>query len=67
MQRSPVPDSGRSHDVSGLTDAELERTRRDLQTALALARPSSTARVPMLAYLSAVESELAGRSAGRPR
>jgi anti-sigma regulatory factor (Ser/Thr protein kinase) len=59
-----LPDRGRSHDVSGLTDAELERARRDLQVSLALARPGSTACVPMLAHLSAVESELAGRSAG---
>ncbi len=66
VQGSPVPDPRRSHDVSGLTDAELERTRRDLQASLALARPGSTACVPMLAHLSAVESELAGRSAGRP-
>ena len=64
MQGSTVPDPSRSHDVSGLTDAELERTRRDLQASLALARPGSTACVPMLAHLSAVESELAGRSAG---
>jgi hypothetical protein len=66
MQEPPVPDPSRSHDVSGLTDAELERARRDLQASLALARPGSTACVPMLAHLSAVESELAGRSAGRP-
>jgi hypothetical protein len=61
-----LPDRGRSHDVSGLTDAELKRARRDLQASLALARPGSTACVPMLAHLSAVESELAGRSASRP-
>jgi hypothetical protein len=61
-----LPDRGRGHDVSGLTDAELERARRDLQASLALARPGSTACVPMLAHLSAVESELAGRPAGRP-
>ena len=66
VQGSPVPDPSRSHDVSGLTDGELERTRRDLQASLALARPGSTACVPMLAHLSAVESELAERSAGRP-
>ena len=64
VQGSPVPDPGRSHDVSGLTDAELERARRDLRASLALARPGSTACVPVLAHLSAVESELAGRSAG---
>jgi hypothetical protein len=66
VQGSPMPDPSRSHDVSGLTDAELERTRRDLQASLALARPGSTACVPMLAHLSAVESELGKRSAGRP-
>jgi hypothetical protein len=67
VQGSSVPDPSRSHDVSGQTDAELERIRRDLQASLALARPGSTACVPMLAHLSAVESELAERSAGRPR
>jgi hypothetical protein len=66
VQESPVPEPGRCHDVTGLTDAELERTRRDLHASLALARPGSTACVPMLAHLSAVESELAERSAGRP-
>ena len=66
MQGPPVPDPSRSHDVSGLTDAELELTRRDLKASLALARPGSTACMPMLAHLGAVESELAQRSAGRP-
>ena len=60
-----LPDRSRSHDVSGLTDAELEQARRDLQASLALARPGWTACVPMLAQLSAIESELAERSAGR--
>ena len=64
MQGSPGPDPGRSHDVSGLTDAELERTRRELQASLALARPGSAASVPILAHLSAIDTELAGRSAG---
>jgi hypothetical protein len=63
MQGSPVPDPSRSHDVSGLTDAELERVRRDLQASLALARPGSAASVPILAHLSAIGTELAGRSA----
>ena len=67
MQRPPVPDPSRSHDVRELTDGELERIRRDLQASLALARPGAAACVPMLAHLSAVESELAERSAGRPR
>ena len=67
MPGPPVPDPSRSHDVSELTDGELERTRRDLQASLAPARPGAAARVPMRADLSAVESELAERSAGRPR
>ena len=64
MQESSGPDPSRSHDVSGLTDAELERTRRDLRASLALARPGSAASVPILAHLSAIDTELAGRSAG---
>ena len=64
MQESPAPDPSRSHDVSGLTDAELVRARRDLQASLALARPGSAASVPILAHLSAVDAELAGRPAG---
>jgi hypothetical protein len=64
MQGSPGPDPSRGHDVSGLTDAGLERTRRDLQASLALARPGSAACVPILAHLSAIDAELAGRSAG---
>ena len=64
MPGSPVPDPSRSHDVSGLTDVELERTRRELQASLALARPGSTACVPILAHLSAINTELAGRSTG---
>lgn len=64
MQESPGPDPGRSHDVSGLTDAELERARRELRASLALARPGSAASVPILARLSAIDTELTGRSAG---
>ncbi len=64
MPGSPVPDPSRSHDVGGLTDAELERTRRELQASLALARPGSAACVPILAHLRAINTELAGRSAG---
>jgi len=67
MQGSPVPDPSRSHDVSGLTDGELERIKRDLQASLALACPGAAACVPIRAHLRAVESELAERSAGRPR
>lgn len=64
MRGSPVPYPSRSHDVSGLTAAELERTKRDLQASLALARPGSAACVPILAHLSAIDAELARRSAG---
>jgi hypothetical protein len=64
MQEPPVPNPSRSHDVSGLTDVELARTRRDLEASLALARPGSTASVPILAHLSAIDTELAGRSPG---
>ena len=58
--------SGRPHDVSGLTAGELERTRRELRASLALARPDSPTRAPILAHLSAVETKLAERTAGRP-
>ena len=64
MRGSTVPYPSRSHDVSGLTAAELERTKRDLQASLALARPGSAACMPILAHLSAIDAELAGRSAG---
>jgi len=63
VRGSPAPDPSRSHDVSGLTTAELERTKRDLQASLALARPGAAASVPILAHLSAIDTELAGRSA----
>ena len=63
MQGPPTPDSSRSHDVSGLTDVELERTRSELQAPLALARPGSATRVPISAHLSAIDAELARRSA----
>lgn len=62
MQESPGPDPSRSHDVSGLTDDELERTRRELRASLALARPGSAAGVPILTHLSAIDTELARRS-----
>jgi hypothetical protein len=61
---SPGPHPGRSHDVSGLTNAELERARRELRASLGLSLPGSAASVPILARLSAIETELAGRSVG---
>jgi hypothetical protein len=63
----PVPDSGRAHDVSGLTAGELERTRRELRASLALVRPDSPARGPILAHMSAIDAELAARTASRPK
>jgi hypothetical protein len=55
----PVPDLGRPYDVTGLTAGELERARRELQASLALARPESPARRPILAQLAAINAELA--------
>jgi hypothetical protein len=62
MRGSPMPDPGRAHDVSGLTTAELDRARRELQASLALAWPGSAACVPIKAHLSAIDAELAKRS-----
>jgi hypothetical protein len=55
---------GRPRDVSGLTVSELERTRRELAANLALVRPDSPARGPILAHISAIDTELAARVAG---
>ena len=60
----PAPDSGRAHDVSGLSASELERTRRELSASLALVRSDSPVRVPILAHMSAIDAELAARTAG---
>ena len=54
-----MPD--RDHDVSGLTAAQLQRARRDLQVSLALAFPGSPVREPILAQMSAIDAELAAR------
>ncbi len=61
-----MPDLHRVHDVSGLTSGDLERARRELTASLALVRPGSPARVPILAQMSAIDTELAGRAAERP-
>ena len=55
----------RDHDVTTLTGHELEVARRDLATSLALARPDSAMRGPILAQLSAVTAELDRRSGTR--
>jgi hypothetical protein len=56
----------RDHDVSRLTANELERAKRELAANLALVRPDSPARVPILAHMSAIDTELAQRTARRP-
>jgi hypothetical protein len=56
-----VPDPGRPPDVSALTSGELERTRREVQAALALARSGSPIQVPILAHMAAIDAELATR------
>jgi hypothetical protein len=61
--RARTGEPGRPRDASALTAGELDRTRRELRASLALARPDSPVRVPILAHLSAVEAELAGRTA----
>ena len=54
--------AGRDHDVSGLTAAQLERARRDLEISLALAFPGSPVRVSIVAEMTAIEAELAERA-----
>ncbi len=55
----------RPHDVSSLTAAQLERARRDLQISLSLAVPGSPVRVPILAEMTAIDTELARRGGSR--
>jgi hypothetical protein len=56
----------REYDVTALTARELERARRELAASLALTRPGSPARVPILTHLAAIDAELAGRDARQP-
>ena len=60
-----MPDHNRTHDMARLTSGDLERTRRELTATPALARPDSAVRVPILAQMKAIETELAGRAASR--
>jgi len=60
-----MPDN-RPHDVRGMTDDELERTRRHLVVSLTLAVPESAVREPILAHISAIDAELAERASRRP-
>ncbi len=64
--RSGPGDPPRRYDASGLTARELDRTRRELAASLALARPDSPARVPILAHLAAIDAELAARPSDSP-
>ncbi len=57
-----MPDPGRLPDVSTLTSGQLEHTRRELAAALALARPSSPVRAPIMAHLAAIDAELTSRA-----
>lgn len=57
-----MPDTGRPPDLSTLTPGELQRTRRDLAAALALARPGASARPPIGTHLAAIDAELATRA-----
>jgi hypothetical protein len=60
----------RDHDVTALTGRELEVARRELAASLALARPGSAMRGPILARMNAVDAEMAQRAsaeqAGQP-
>ena len=55
----------REHDVSALTARERERARRELAASLALTRPGSPTRVPILATMNAIDTELAQRDYGQ--
>jgi hypothetical protein len=52
----------RDHDVTTLTAAELEHARRELAASLALARPDSPVRMPILTRMRAIDAELAARA-----
>jgi hypothetical protein len=60
-----MPES-RIHDVSVMTDSELDRARRHLMVSLSLAYPGSPVRGAILAQISAIDAELARRESRRP-
>ena len=62
-----MPDPARSYDVSALTSEELERARRELAASLALTRPGSPARIPILTQITAIDAELAQPHHARPQ
>jgi hypothetical protein len=51
----------REYDVTALTGRELELARRELAASLALARPDSAVRGPILTQMNAIDAELAER------
>jgi hypothetical protein len=55
----------RTHDVSGLTAAQLERAKRDLGISLALTSPGSPVRVSITAEMTAIDAEVAERSVAK--
>ena len=59
-----MPDS-RLHDVSAMTDSELQDARRHLMVSLSLAYPGSPVRGPILAHITSIDAELSER-ASRP-
>ncbi len=63
MSHHPEPPApARPRDVTTLTSPELERTRRELAAALALARAGSPVQVPIRAHIDAIDAELARRA-----
>ena len=63
-----MPDTGRPPEVSALTLGELERTRRELAAALALAlaRPGSPAQALIRTHLATIDAELTRRPSQHP-
>ena len=57
----------REHDGTTLTPVELDGARRELFASLALARPGSPVRAPILARISAIDAELAVRETRPPQ
>ena len=55
----------RSHDVTQLTTAELERAKRELRANLGLLNPDSPAHVPIQAHMQAIDAELSQRAGNR--
>jgi hypothetical protein len=56
-----MPD--RDHDVSGLSDDQLRRAKRDLEVSLALSFPDSPVRLSIVNEMTAIDTE-ADRRAG---